>query len=840
MKATVSILLGVTFALAASAGRAGAATTTRFLQAEGAANAVDCGAGFATAGPAGSTGGKISVCRADTSSFIQWIAIVPDIVPVAATRTLRFRYANPGATDRTAEVTVNDIIISGALSFPGTGSATSWSSASVTAALNPGENVIRLRGTVTGVGLANIDRLDLIDPPGPPDWAVALAESTMLRSPLPVDLGPWEYSRALVLHGMYLLYKRTGDPRYLAYLQAWVDAHVNGSGSIVNDTGGSQSLNSLDNLLPGNVVLDAWIESKDPNKGQASNRYRRALQTIRNRFTDASNSSGGGPSWTSKYPRTSDQGFFHNTGAIGQLWLDGVFMGQKFLVRYGNQFGDSTYASNEATTQLLVQHGHLKDSVTGLLWHAYDEQGDPTWPLAPGTKHSQEFWGRAMGWYGMTMVETLATLPLGHPSYQPLLAALQGLIAAWKNFQDPATGRWFQIVNKGSDPQNWNETSCSSMYAYVIARSIALGYVPAATYQAVATSGYNGVLGKISFGSDAALDAELTNLVDVSQGTNIGDEAYYFARQRPVNDRHGLGSFLIMYDQFNPGVPPQTPPPPLAPSGLTATPGPGQVSLSWTGPAGATSFTVKRSTTQGGGYTPVSGGSGFASTSYTDTTVSGGVTYYYVVTASNSGGEGGPSGEAFATPPAGWSHNDVGAVGAAGSFSQTGATLTVKGSGADIYGALDEFHFVYRSVTGDATIVARVTSIQNTNVWAKAGVMMRTSGASSASNAANVFALVPASAANKYRFQTRATAGGSSSSLPSGGTGAGTTPVWLRVVRRGNTFTGSYSPDGNSWTLLSSSTVTMPATITAGLAVTSHNDGTVATGVFDSVSITTP
>ncbi|MCC2670997.1 MAG: hypothetical protein K0Q72_3468, partial [Armatimonadetes bacterium] len=89
---------------------------------------------------------------------------------------------------------------------------------------------------------------------------------------------------------------------------------------------------------------------------------------------------------------------------------------------------------------------------------------------------------------------------------------------------------------------------------------------------------------------------------------------------------------------------------PAAPTGLQAAAGNAQVTLSWTASTGATSYTVKRSTTSGYGYAAVA--SGQTGTSYTDATVANGTAYYYVVTASNSGGESAASAQVAATPAA--------------------------------------------------------------------------------------------------------------------------------------------------------------------------------------------
>jgi hypothetical protein len=75
--------------------------------------------------------------------------------------------------------------------------------------------------------------------------------------------------------------------------------------------------------------------------------------------------------------------------------------------------------------------------------------------------------------------------------------------------------------------------------------------------------------------------------------------------------------------------------------------------------------------------------------------------------------------------PAGWTQQDIGAVGVAGSATFDDAAFTVKGSGSDIWGSADEFHYVHRPVNGSARLLARVSSIQNTNAFAKAGIMFR-------------------------------------------------------------------------------------------------------------------
>jgi unsaturated rhamnogalacturonyl hydrolase len=115
------------------------------------------------------------------------------------------------------------------------------------------------------------------------------------------------------------------------------------------------------------------------------------------------------------------------------------------------------------------------------------------------------------------------------------------MVRGFATYQDPATGRWFQVVDKGRRSDDWTETSCSSMYTYTIDVAVQRGYVSAG-YQANADRGYRGVLGRISLGGDGR--------TNISIGTNVGDYAYYVGRTRATNDFHGLGAFLIMNEQL--------------------------------------------------------------------------------------------------------------------------------------------------------------------------------------------------------------------------------------------------------------------------------------------------
>lgn len=178
-------------------------------------------------------------------------------------------------------------------------------------------------------------------------------------------------------------------------------------------------------------------------------------------------------------------------------------------------------------------------------------------------------------------------------------------------------------------------------------------------------------------------------------------------------------------------------------------------------------------------------------------------------------------------PP--WDHADIGMVGVQGDASYSGGQFTVAGSGTDIWDAADGGHFVYRPLNGDGEIIARVSSVQNTDAWAKAGVMFRETLTGN-----SVHAYAAGTSANGAVFQRRITTGAGSVNTDGPEFAA---PVWVRLVRAGNTFTGYTSTDGSTWTQMGSETIMMTTNVYVGLAVTAHNNAVLNTSVFDNVSV---
>ena len=173
---------------------------------------------------------------------------------------------------------------------------------------------------------------------------------------------------------------------------------------------------------------------------------------------------------------------------------------------------------------------------------------------------------------------------------------------------------------------------------------------------------------------------------------------------------------------------------------------------------------------------------------------------------------------------------DIGAPAKRGATSvdpRTGV-WSVAGGGADIYGASDQFHFASQDFAADGTIIAKVAGVQNADPYSKAGLMIR---GSMNADAPYAFVFV---GPTTIGFEFRTIAGGNTSHAPYAG---GPAPVWVKMVRTGNTFAAYYGQDGVRWTPLGTEqTIPMSAASRAGLAVTAHNDAALNRSTFENVS----
>lgn len=350
----------------------------------------------------------------------------------------------------------------------------------------------------------------------PERWSEGIARTVMTRHPsaLTLPFKSWCYPQGYFLMGLEKLWRTTSDCQYYDYIMSWANHVVRPDGSLVYFKG-----HSMDDMMAGSVIVWAYRQTKEE-------KFKKAAETIRKSFSD--------------YPRTSDGIFWHGRGTVGQIWVDGVFMGQMFLTKYGKYIGNSKECFDEAATQLIGMHTHLKKGNTGLLYHGWDEDKDARW-ANPQTGMAPEVWSEGLGWYALILVETLEVFPTSHPRYKQLVDITRELMVGLKNHQDKETGLWYQVVDKGNERGNWHETSGSAMFVYALQRAIELGIISEASYKEVVINGYYGLLSKAKI----SIQDGLIDLYDANNGLGIQkDYEAYVTRPKKMNGQEVISSFL--------------------------------------------------------------------------------------------------------------------------------------------------------------------------------------------------------------------------------------------------------------------------------------------------------
>jgi unsaturated rhamnogalacturonyl hydrolase len=227
------------------------------------------------------------------------------------------------------------------------------------------------------------------------------------------------------------------------------------------------------------------------------------------------------------------------------MWLDGIYMAGPFLAEYALRFNEPEIF-DDVIHQILLIEEHTRDSQTGLLYHAWDESKQQRW-CNPETGQSKFFWGRAVGWFVMALVDVLDYLPRDHARRPEVIAALDRAAAAIVKVQDEATGLWYQVLDLPNRPGNYLEASASAMFVYTFARAVGKGYV-SHEYVLSARRGYHGLLQNlIKIDSQGWLTLEKVCSVAGLGGDPYRDGSfeYYVSEKTASNDPKGVGPFIL-------------------------------------------------------------------------------------------------------------------------------------------------------------------------------------------------------------------------------------------------------------------------------------------------------
>jgi unsaturated rhamnogalacturonyl hydrolase len=339
----------------------------------------------------------------------------------------------------------------------------------------------------------------------------------------------WHYEHGLVLQSIFLLGQKTGKEEFLRYVKEIYDSMISPDGEIRTYREGEYN---LDQVNPGKTLFLLYAR-------YGEEKYRKAIEKLMDQLRGQ--------------PRTKSGGFWHKKIYPWQMWLDGLYMEAPFYAQYTKEFGDGG-APNGATSfedvarQFSLIESKARDPKTGLLYHAWDESLNQKW-ANPATGCSPHFWGRALGWYCMALADVLDFIPASSQQAETLRAIAGRLFAPLIKYQDADSGLWFQVLDRGSDPGNYTESSCSSMFTYFLFKMTRLEVAHNKDQlKAAAEKAYQGLV-KHKLQEDPSGELHLTGICKVAglggEPYRDGSYEYYVNEPQAVDDFKGVGPFIL-------------------------------------------------------------------------------------------------------------------------------------------------------------------------------------------------------------------------------------------------------------------------------------------------------
>ena len=349
----------------------------------------------------------------------------------------------------------------------------------------------------------------------------------------------WSYVMGIELEAMLDTYLKYGGDDIRKYCQLYTDTMINDKGEIR-----SYKLEdyNLDQIRTGHFV--ARMYEKYP---EAKNL--KAMQTLMKQLD--------------KQPRTKEGVYWHKAIYAYQVWLDGIFMGLPYRCLTARNLLSAKKAKkiyDDAVDQISKTYERTLDPKTGLNRHAWDETHEMFW-ADKETGLSQHCWGRAQGWYTMALIELLDAMPEDYERRGEVIELLRKDLDAVIKWQDKETGLWYQVMDQPGRKGNYLESTCSSMFAYVLMKATNKGYL-GDKYFLAGKKAYQGIL-KNFIRVNADKTISLTNCCAVAglgpgmsehvkkAAPNIkenkrrdGSYDYYLSEPVRDNDAKGVGPFI--------------------------------------------------------------------------------------------------------------------------------------------------------------------------------------------------------------------------------------------------------------------------------------------------------
>lgn len=334
----------------------------------------------------------------------------------------------------------------------------------------------------------------------------------------------WNYEDGCILIGCKQMYEATKDEFYKKFITDYVDSFVTEDGTIVNY---EKDKNSLDSMNAGKIFFFLYKETKE-------DKYYRAIEYIMKQLRSQ--------------PRTESGNFWHKKIYPNQIWLDGLYMALPFYMEYETIFNKKENY-NDIIKQYTNVRKYIFDDKKQLYYHAYDESRSQEW-ADKETGLSKSFWLRSMGWYLMSLIDTIDVMSIEiFEAYKTLEGLFKEAVKGILQYQDKDNKMFYQIIDRSDVEGNYTETSGSSMIAYAILKGCRLGVLSEEKYKKRAEE----ILASVIANKLATKDGTSV-LMDICLSAGLGPDnqrdgstEYYLSEEVTVDDPKGVGPFMMAY-----------------------------------------------------------------------------------------------------------------------------------------------------------------------------------------------------------------------------------------------------------------------------------------------------
>lgn len=326
----------------------------------------------------------------------------------------------------------------------------------------------------------------------------------------------WNYEDGCIYKGYLDLAAATGAARFTEFVLDAVSARVAPDGAL---QGFDPNEFNIDNVNAGKALFTLFAQTGDA-------RFRLAIDRQESQLD--------------RHPRTRSGNFWHKQIYPHQVWLDGLYMAQPFRCAYAT-LANRPEIFDDVASQFDHVRKVLRDDATGLYYHGWDESRQERWSN-PDTGCSPCFWGRAMGWFMMALVDCFELLPTSAHAHRALLTnMLRDSSEALMRVRGP-NSLWYQVLDQGTRTGNYEEASASLMISYALMKGARLNLLPAALGDAGSQS-LRACIARF------VTPTELRGICGVAGLGNVpyrdGSYEYYLSEPIVANDPKGVGAYFM-------------------------------------------------------------------------------------------------------------------------------------------------------------------------------------------------------------------------------------------------------------------------------------------------------